>query len=115
MIAERLLRDLREERALLGRGLSDRLQRAVAHVGALETPGHRPSALDRFGEHADGIFRVRVRTYRVEYPFKGTGNFLATLGPFFLFLVGRGLITAKDRSERIVATCEAAPAAERRP
>jgi ABC-type bacteriocin/lantibiotic exporter with double-glycine peptidase domain len=80
------------ERVLLGRQLSDHLQWSVGHIEEIHTDDRPARALQRFRDQADGIFRIRLRIYRLKYLIKWIGNFLAKLGPFFLFVVGGWLI-----------------------
>lgn len=104
---------LSRERVLLGRRLSDHLQGSVEHTATIQTDDGPASALQRFRDQADGIFRIRVRLYRVKYLIKWIGNFLAKLGPFFLFLVGGWLIIARPGSFDVGSLVAALAAYER--
>jgi ABC-type multidrug transport system fused ATPase/permease subunit len=101
------------ERILLGRRLSDHLQWSVGHVAAARPDDGPTLALRRFRDQADGIFRVRVRIYRVKYLIKWIGNFLAKLGPFFLFLVGGWLIIERPGTFDVGSLVAALAAYER--
>jgi ABC-type multidrug transport system fused ATPase/permease subunit len=110
---QRRVNALSRERVTLGRQLSDHLQWSVGR-GEAVPPDDRPApALQRFREHADGIFRIRVRVYRIKYLIKWIGNFLAKLGPFFLFLVGGWLIIERPGSFDLGSLVAALAAYER--
>lgn len=110
---QRRVNALSRERVLLGRRLSDHLQWSVAHIETVRTEHEPAPALQRFRDHAEGIFRVRVRIYRVKYFIKWIGNFLAKLGPFFLFLVGGWLIIQRPGSFDVGSLVAALAAYER--
>ena len=104
---------LSRERVLLGRRLSDHLQWSVGHIEEIQTHDRPAPALQRFRDQADGIFRIRVRIYRVKYLIKWIGNFLAKLGPFFLFLLGGWLIIERPGSFDVGSLVAALAAYER--
>jgi ABC-type multidrug transport system fused ATPase/permease subunit len=86
------------DRVRLVRHLSDRIQESV--TGIQEIVVHDTGAFEssRFRYQLQAIFRVRLRIYNLKYFIKWINNFLAKLGPFFLFLVGGWFIIERPGS-----------------
>lgn len=95
---QRRVSEFSRERVQLVRGLSDRIQESVA--GAQEIYANDTVAFESsvFGEWLDRIFRVRIKIYNLKYLIKQLNNFLAKLGPFFLFLIGGWFIITRPGS-----------------
>ena len=110
---QRQVNALSRERVLLGRRLSDQVQWSVGQPDEIRRSDRSTDALRPFRDEAHGIFRVRVRIYRVKYLIKWIGNFLAKLGPFFLFLVGGWLIIERPGSFDVGSLVAALAAYER--
>lgn len=95
---QRRISGLSRERVVLLRGLSERIQESVSALEEPSADGGIEGASGHFRAHLQDILRVRMRTYHLKYLAKWINNFLAKLGPLFLFLVGGWLIIARPGS-----------------
>jgi putative ABC transport system ATP-binding protein len=80
------------------RVLSDRIQDSVTAIQEIhlnDTPAYESS---RFRGQLQTLFQIRMRIYNLKYFIKWLNNFLAKLGPFFLFLVGGWFIIERPGS-----------------
>jgi len=95
---QRRVTQLSRERVQMVRGLSDRIQESV--TGIQEIYANDTVAFESSGFRGllEKIYQVRIRIYNVKYLIKQLNNFLAKLGPFFLFLIGGWLIIMRPGS-----------------
>jgi len=95
---QRRVSQLSRERVKLVRGLSDRIQESV--TGVQEIYANDTVAFESSGFRGllQKIYQVRIRIYKLKYLVKQLNNFLAKLGPFFLFLIGGWFIITRPGS-----------------
>jgi ABC-type multidrug transport system fused ATPase/permease subunit len=95
---QRRVSRMSRDRVRAVRGISDRIHDSVGGIQEVqlnETPAYEAR---RFRRQLHDLFAIRMRIYNLKYFIKWLNNFLAKLGPFFLFLVGGWFIIERPGS-----------------
>ncbi|MBT6276115.1 MAG: ABC transporter ATP-binding protein, partial [Chromatiales bacterium] len=93
---QRKLNQLKKERVVLVRKLSERIGEMVA--GIQEVHAHDTSQLELadFSERLGDIYMVRNQIYKQKFLIKFINNFIAQITPFFFYSIGGYLVISGD-------------------
>jgi ABC-type multidrug transport system fused ATPase/permease subunit len=89
---------LSRSRVVLGRHLSEHVERAVSRRTATGATNDEAADLRRFRRRLDRLLGTRVRAYVFANLIKWVGNAVARFGPFLIFLGGGWLIITQPGS-----------------
>ncbi len=85
---QRRVTHMSRERVKLVRTLSDHIQESVTGIQEIHANDTLAYESRGYRNQLQKIFQIRIRIYNLKYFIKWINNFLALLGPFFLFLIG---------------------------
>ncbi len=95
---QRRVSQMSRDRVQLVRHLSDHIQESVSGIQEIHANDTLAYESSGFRNQLQKIFQVRIQIYNLKYFIKWINNFLALLGPFFLFLIGGWFIIARPGS-----------------
>jgi len=89
---QRRLNQLRKERIVRLRKLSERIGEVVNGMGEVHTHDTSQYELADFSDRLGEIYSIRYDIYRLKFLIKFVNNFLAQVTPFFFFSIGGYLV-----------------------